>query len=198
MCYAVTATVDGKTLDGYLLGSAHPAVAAFEAQVRTQGTLIPQAPPPAAAAPQPRPEPKPEPLSFADFHATGVHGERVDLSHERAANVVIYFWSPHNRTSMQNADGMESVFNTYHSRSVYMVGVATGISLAQLRSTCNENEIGWPQVLDNGAVAERYHVDPAKPYVLLDQARNVIAASATPGGLEPMLDELTKHRRPRL
>lgn len=214
-CYAVTATVGGNPVNGYLLGNAHPAIAAFEQDVRTQATLIPQPapapPPPAAAKPsqppasqkpetaaaQPNPAPVEQPISFAGFRAIGMNGENVDLSRQRAANVVIYFWSARSRAGIKAADSVESVYNTYHARGVYVVGVASAASVDQLKNACSENEVAWPQVLDRSGLAARYHVDPAKPFLLLDQSRSVIAAAATPQALQPMLDQLTKSRRPR-
>ena len=58
-CYAVTATVangkvDGGTVDGYLIGAAHPDIAAFELDVRTKAALIPPPPPPPPPTPRRR------------------------------------------------------------------------------------------------------------------------------------------------
>jgi len=49
-CYAVTATVEGKTVVGYMLGGAHPDVAEFERDTRRRVPAIPSEPPVAAPA----------------------------------------------------------------------------------------------------------------------------------------------------
>lgn len=207
-CYKVIATIDGHSVSGYLIGAAHPAVQAFIHDVQSQAKIIPPPPPPAppAAAPaakpldvEVKPAPAPElPLSFAGFHAVAIDGWPVDLSRERAANVVIYFWSPRTRDGLKAADQISQIYDSFHTRSVYFFGVATGTSRQQLRKAASDYELEQPQVLDGGGIAARYHVDPAKPFLILDQHRNVIAAESSAGALESILAQLTKGRRARL
>lgn len=217
-CYAVIATLDGKPVDGYLMGSAnpavvHPAILAFEQDIRLHATPIPQAVPAAPPAPAPAataaakpavvvpvakeaPPPPPAPLSFAGFRATDVNGERVDLSARRTQNVVLYFWSARNRNGIRATDQMESIYDAYHNRGVDVVGIASAANASDLLSICRNNEIIWPQVFDSGGIASRYHVDPANPYLVLDQSRHVIAALPSASALGPVLAQLTKNRRP--
>lgn len=208
-CYAVTATVGGNNINGYLIGAGHPAVAAFEKEVRSQSLAIPApAPSPVptqavasltgVGSPNPSAEsaPAPLPLSFAGFHASSVNGGHVDLSTtQRAPNVVLYFWSARTRSGIKTAERMDLIYDEFHNRGVDVVGVASAASMAQLIQVCKDNEIVWPQVLDSGAIAARYHVSPSAPFLLLDQSRKVIAAVASPGALAPLLTQITKYRR---
>ena len=200
-CYAVSAEIGGKTVDGYLVGNAHPAVSRFEQDVQQHAREVAAAPPPAPApAPPPSQDAKPEPplpLGFAGFHAIGVNGERIDLGSRRAANVVLYFWSAWNRGSIKTAEPMERIYDEYHPLGVDVVGVASAPNAAQLIQVCRDNEFVWPQVLDSGGIASRYQVDPSRPYLLLDSSRNVITAVSSPLALEAVLGELTKNRRRR-
>ena len=41
--------------------------------------------------------------------------------------------------------------------------------------------------LDRSQIASRFHVDPAKPYLLVDRSRRVLAAVASPKELEKEL-----------
>src|SRR5277367_1107443 len=121
-CYAVTATVDGNAVNGYLISGAHwgsethPAILTFEREMQTHAPVIPAPPPPPPAPPATSPtatkmapapaekEAPPEaplPLSFAGFRAVDVQGNRVDLSTQRAPNVVVYFWSALNKRGIQ-------------------------------------------------------------------------------------------------
>ncbi len=217
-CYAVTATVDGKPVDGYFAGGArlgsepvHPAIVAFEQEVRTHPPLIP-APPPAppavlkpAAAADSKAGPKhdltkdpgdtPLPLSFAGFRAVDIKGNRVDLSSKRTPNIVVYFWSALDQRGIKKAEEMYAVYERFHTRGVDVVGVASARNATTLRQICTDNEFVWSEILDSGSIANRYHVDPAKPYLLLDQSRNVIAAVESPLALEPILAQLTRGRR---
>jgi peroxiredoxin len=216
-CYAVTATVDGKGVDGYLIGNAHPAIAAFEQDVQLHAAAIPVPPPPpppappsstvaakpAAASPAPAPVAKaeppaaPAPLSFAGFRAIAINGDRVDLSKQRAANVVIYFWSARSARAIQSIAAINALYDIYHTRGVDMVGIASAASSSKLDEVSRDHEFIWPQVLDSGGIAARYHVDPANPFLVLDQSRNVIAAVPAATALGPILEQLTKNRRPR-
>ncbi len=213
-CYAVTVTVNGNRIEGFLRGTDHPAIAAFDQDVRLHAAAIPDPPPPeppkaaansapapaTAAAPKPAPAepPAPEPpLNFAGFRAVDINGNRVDLSAMHARNVVVYFWSARDRRSIKNADQMELVYDEFHPLGVDVVGIASAANANQLRQVSRDNEVVWPQVLDSGAIASRYHVNPANPYLLLDQSRKVIAAVSSPAQLPPLLGPLTKNRRSR-
>jgi peroxiredoxin len=216
-CYAVTATVDGKPVDGYFTGGArpgdgalHPAIVAFEQEIRTHPPLIPPPPPQAPAPPavlkpavaaDSKPDSKkdpgdtPLPLSFAGFRAVDIKGNRVDLSSKRTPNIVVYFWSALDQRGIKKAETMEHIYIEFHTRGVDVVGVASARNATTLRQICTDNEFVWSEILDSGSIANRYHVDPAKPYLLLDQSRNVIAAVASPLELEPILGQLTQRRR---
>src|SRR5579863_8168628 len=138
-CYAVVATVEGQAVNGYLAGGAHvenrpahPAIVAFEQEIRTHVPEIPATPPPpppappAPAAPGPPnaaapsvsqepPQEAPPPLSFAGFRAVDVEGNRVDLGTKRATNIVVYFWSADTR-GIKRVEGMENIFEHFHTR----------------------------------------------------------------------------------
>ena len=90
---------------------------------------------------------------------------------------------------------MENVYEQYHPRGVDVVGIASARSVSQLRQVCGENEFVWPQIFDTGGIANRYHVDPAKPYLVLDQSRRVIASASSAADLDPVLRMLAQRRR---
>ena len=217
-CYAVAATAGGQTVDGYLLRveggreSQHPAVAAFELELRTHLASVPMAAPltpappvatmtpatpvnPQVHTPGPNPSSPTEPLSFAGFRAVDVKGNRVDLSMIHTPTVVLYFWSAADKRGIQKAEDMENIYEQYHPRGVDVVGVASARSASQLLDVCHENALVWPQIFDSGSIADRYHVDPAKPYLVLDQSRRVIASASSPLELDPVLQILAQRRR---
>lgn len=218
-CYAVTVTVSGNRIEGFLRGTDHPAIAAFDQDVRLHAAVIPDPPPPppeprkpatnaspataVAAKPAPAESPSAEPpapaapVSFAGFRAVDINGRRVDLNAMHARNVVVYFWSARDRRSIKNADQMELVYDEFHPLGLDVVGIASAANASQLRQVSRDNEVVWPQVLDSGGIASRYHVNPANPYLLLDQSRKVIAAVSSPAQLPPLLGPLTKNRRSR-
>lgn len=197
-CYAVEVNKDGKTLTGFLVGASLPAIQQFESEVRKQKLLMPPPPPPpapvetaSAPAPSAKPEPPPAPpgpSSLAGLRGFDMYGRMVDLAAIPATHVIVYFWSPTNRKSTQVAEGMEGIYTHFSSpRKLEVVGVAATRDTDQLLRACQESEVVWPQILDRGGVANRFHVDPAKPYLLLDRSRKVVAAVSSPKELEAEL-----------
>ncbi len=101
LCYAVSVTVDGKVVKGYVLGAAHPAIAEFEREARTHVPEIPPPPPPppaavpsltakltaeSTAASTTNAEQVPQgPVSLAGFRAVDWRGNRVDLNFDACA-----------------------------------------------------------------------------------------------------------------
>ena len=193
-CYAVSATADGRQIDGYLLGAAHPAIETF---VRGVQADIPELPPP-PPAPLKLTDPAAakdvssvEPVSFASFKAVDVSGHGIDLSSMNASHVIVYFWSPTDPNSIAKSSDVESLYLTYQPKGLAFVGVAATSSAGKLRQVAQRNEITWPQIADSGDLAKQYHVNPEKPYMILDRQRNVVAAVSSSNELEPILQRLT-------
>jgi len=136
-----------------------------------------------------------EPVSFAGFRAVDVTGNRVDFSLSHTPTVVVYFWSASDGGGIKKTEAMENIYEQYHPRGVDVVGIASARSAQQLLQVCHDKELVWPQIYDSGGIASRYHVDPAKPYLILDQNRRVIATASSPLELDPVLKMLAQRRR---
>ncbi len=181
-CYAVSAVVNGKTVEGYLLGEAHPDVAAFEREARSHIPAIPEppkpAPTPAPVAQEVKAKPltPPSPQSFAGLSGRSPDGRRVSLDDISAPTVVLYFWSVNNQNSIREADGLERVYEQYHGKGVSVVGVVSGSSAARVRQVLRDEEVIWPQILDNGDIASRFLAGREAKYYILDRQRNEVAA----------------------
>ena len=192
-CYAVSATVNGKTVEGYLMGDGHPDVAAFEREARARIPSIPPPPKPAPALAVKDKTPEPDgPRSFAGLSGTSPNGQRVSLDRMPDPTVVLYFWSAGSQKSIREADGMEGVFNGYRGKGVSLVGVVSGASAATVRRVLRDEEVIWPQIFDNGEIASRYPWSKESRYYILDRQRNVVAAVASSGEVQR---ELMKLRR---
>jgi peroxiredoxin len=200
-CYAVSATVNGKTVEGFLLGTAHPDVASFEREARSHVPQIPPPPPPpppppAAVAPNAKAgetaekAPEPEgPKSFAGLSGVGPNGRRVSLAGIASPIVVLYFWSATSRSSIREADGMEGIYNQYRSKGVTLVGVISGGAVAA-RRVVRDEEVLWPQILDNGDIAARYSVNKEAKYFVLNRRGDVLAELKTPGEVQRALKQM--------
>lgn len=201
-CYAVSATMNGQMVEGFLLGDAHPDIAAFEREARSRIPVIPDPPKPdPAAAPRAKDAkdgkdqpPVPElPRSFAGLTGTSPDGRRVSLDSIPGSTLVLYFWSANSKRSIREADGMEGVYNQYHSKGVGLVGVVSGSSAASVRKVLHDEEVLWPQILDNGEIAARYPASKETRYYILDRRRNTVAALKSAAEVQ---QALTKMRQP--
>ena len=156
-----------------MLGNAHPDIAAFEREVRSHIPQIPEPPAPASVAQDAQdkaavpagPKAPVGPKSFAGLSGTSPDGRRVSLDNIGTTTVVLYFWSANNKESIREADGMEGVYNQYRGRGVSLEGVVSGSSGQRLR-VLREEEVRWPQILDNGAIASRFPGTNDAKYVL--------------------------------
>jgi peroxiredoxin len=183
-CYAVSATVSGQPVEGFLLGNGHPDISAFEREARSRIPAIPEPPKPDPAAVAEAKDgknakdqiPAPDfPKSFAGLSGISPGGRRVSLDGIGASTVVLYFWSANSSKSIREADGMEGVYNQYHSKGVGLVGVVSG-NVASVRKALRDEEVLWPQILDNGEIAARYPASKETRYYILDRRRNTVAA----------------------
>jgi len=192
-CYAVSTTVNGKSVEGYLLGAAHPDVAAFERNARSRVPEIPAPTEPARVGETPHKDLTPKaPKSFAGLSGTSPDGRRISLSQLSAPTVVLYFWSANNKQSIREADGMDGVYELYRNKGVGLVGVVSGASVTQVRRVISDEEVIWPQILDHGDIAARYPASKETKYFILNRNRNVVAALNSPSEVQR---ELTKLRR---
>jgi peroxiredoxin len=202
-CYAVSAAVNGQTVEGFLLGDAHPDIAAFEREARSRIPLIPEPPKPnPAAAPEAKDgkntkEGTPAsdfPKSFAGLSGTSPGGRRVSLDSISAPTVVLYFWSANNSKSVREADGMEGVYNQYRGKGVGVVGVVSG-SAESVRKALRDEEVLWPQIMDNGDIAARYPASKETRYYILDRQRNTVAALKSPTEVQRALLKMRQSPR---
>ena len=196
-CYSVTVSIDGQEMRGYVLGTGHPAIAEYERVRARQPVIMPYVPPPLPPpedpkAAKPAEPPAPQPVSMAGFRAVDLNGQSVDLDRMKAKTVIVYFWSPSNRRIAKDAETLEYVYSQYQQNGVEIVGVASGSTTNAVKQYCNQNEATWPQVMDSGRLAQQYHVDPAKPYLVLDQQRNVVAALPSATQIDTVLQKRLK------
>jgi uncharacterized alpha/beta hydrolase family protein len=95
---------------------------------------------------------------------------------------------------VKDAEMLDYVYQQYQTNSVEIVGVASGSSAAAVKQIAEKNEAVWPQVMDSGRIAQQFHVDPAKPYLVLDQQRNVITTLSSATQIDAVLQQRLKDR----
>jgi len=84
---------------------------------------------------------------------------------------------------------MEGIYNTYQKKGVTVVGVVSG-GMAAARRVVRDEEVLWPQILDNGDLAARYGVNKDARYFILDRRRDVVAELKSPGEVQRALKQM--------
>lgn len=187
-CYHLQLMRDGKTISGYVLGEALPAIAAFVAQrerlggeqmemMARQAALAAAAPPPAAASKAPPAAPAPPSELFENFSGRDQKGKGVSLAALRSKIVVVQFWTPRG-SSEQDLISLMSLYNQERGRGVSIVGLGVGLSSKSIGEALDDVTLPFPVIPDPG-LARRYQVNArtGKTFVL-DQSHRIVAAGS--------------------
>jgi peroxiredoxin len=177
LCYSVTAELEGRVLNGYVLDANLPAVVAFEnerrAAFREAATAKPG--PIASAAPAAAP---PAPLTrFPDFETRDLSGKTVRLSSLRGKVIVVTFWSPSNPKTLSQVTALRGLYTEFHPAGLDAVGVAMTGSDRTARAALDDTELDWPQISDQPGLARALNLSRNEPKTfVLDANRNVVAS----------------------
>ena len=206
-CYKVALTRDGKRTEGYVLGEALPAVAAFaharenaaaesfEAEARWRRL--------AATRPKPEPEksrsnadlPANMPRTFQDFSAPDAAGNRVSLSRLGGRVVLVTFWSPGSPASMRQLVSLAPLVNQYKSSGLKAVGISADPNPSRILEGLDDVTLGWPQIPDGRGMAARYGVSAkAGTTLVLDADHHIVAAGLSGPALAQKVRELLGER----
>jgi peroxiredoxin len=175
-CYAISAQIGGGEVHGFLLGSAHPSIQAFERESHSS-VMIPVVAPVVPDAKPAVPEAVSGPESFAGFAAVDSRGRRIELDKMRAPYVVLYFWSAGDRKQIEESEALEQFYDQYHKRGIELIGVGVGPGQGVIPAYRRSVDAMWPLIHDAGQLAAQYKVDLKMPYFVLDAQRNVIGTA---------------------
>lgn len=201
-CYSLTASVDGKRIKGYVLGSGLDAVAEFEhkkAVYLASIVTLPPAPPPAttsataAASSTPAPaKEKPHYPVFPDFSATDMQGHAVS-SHSLHGKVnLICFWSPASARATQELLAINQLNVLYRKQGLEVIALSLTSNQTKLRDAVGDYTLGFPNVPNGFAVAERYNVayeELPRTYVL-NENHEIVAAGLHGKALAALVKKL--------
>jgi len=189
VCYKIALRREGRTLSGYVLGEALPAITAY-VQAREAASAIrleavahqPAASPAIAnAAPAEPSATTAYPEFFENFTARDTTGKTVSLAAMPGRVILVTFWSSRGAASKRNLTGLLPLYNQYKKRGLSAIGINMDSGSKHLAEALDDTTLGWPQVADPSGLAKRYGVDPGvgKSFVL-DQSRRIIAAGSGP------------------
>ena len=194
-CYAVTATVDGKPVEGYILGDKLPAIADFERQRREAALAAAEirrtAETPAAIAPASQDKPR-RPV-FGDFSAVDMKGKAVTLKDMRGKVLVICFWTPTSSASIRELLAVSRSFFKLHKQGLDVVGVSLSASRKDIEDAL-EGSMAFPDIPDRFGIAERHGVSygSVPRTFILDERHEIVAAGLHGAALEAAIRSTLK------
>jgi peroxiredoxin len=185
-CYKVTLVRQGENLTGYVWGESLPAVADFvrrrekasREEADAEARRARQAP--AQLAKNAEPIKSQDPLvstQFDDFSAKDASGKPFSLSGLKGRVTLVTFWSPANRASIHELEGVMPLYGQLHSGGLAAVGISTDPKPYRVWEALDDVTLPFAQVPDQSGLAARYHVDPSagKTFVL-DANHRIVAA----------------------
>ena len=187
-CYAVTATVDGKAVDGYILGETLPAIVDFVRQRRLvalpaaeASSAMPAAAATAAAAPAPKE--RPHRAAFGDFSAVDLKGKPVRLKALQGKAVVICFWSPGSAASIRELLVVSHSYFEFHKQGLDVIAVSLSASREAIEDAF-EGSTAFPDIPDRYGISEQHGVsfDSLPRTFILEPALTRSAAAGLRGG----------------
>jgi peroxiredoxin len=197
ICYKITLSRQERSLTGYVLGEALPAVADFvqlrerasEESAKAEARLA-LAPPVKAKDPA-KPGVPEAPSYFADFSGRDPSGKTVSLSGLKGRAVVVSFWSPKSALSVGQLSSIQVLYQQLRGRGMNAVGISTDPNPYHVSEALDDTILDWPQIPDRGGLAARYRVDPrAGKTFVLDASHRIVAAGPMGPDIEKAIREL--------
>jgi peroxiredoxin len=201
VCYAVTAVVDGKPVDGYVQGDGLGAVAEFERRRATAAAVVNAAP---AAAPAPDtgngtaapsiPHEKHHYPPFKDFSATDMNGRPVSVHSLRGKVNLVCFWSPRDQDSSRELLVVTRLYGQFKQQGVDALAVSVSGDLATIKDALDDYRLGFRNVPSGSDIAARYNIDyetVPRTYVL-NENFEVVASELHNEMLEDLVKELVR------
>ena len=177
-CYAVTAIVGGKSVEGYIVGAKTlPAIVNFERQRREAAEVAPGlaaiAPPVTKLAPPERPHR----LAFGDFSAVDMNRKPLKLRELKGKVVVVCFWSPASAASIRELLVVTHSYFELHKKGLDVVAVSLSASHEDIEDAF-EGSTAFPDIPDQYGIAARHGIsyESVPRTFILDERHEIVAA----------------------
>ncbi len=201
-CYKISVTQPGRTLTGYVLSDALPAIQAFQhergraslASAEAQARLAIAPPEPAPKAGDKEPDKPKDPLvstQFEDFSGRDSRGKAVSLANLKGRVTLVTFWSPKSRSSQDQLMHVMPLYNQFHNNGLAAVGVSTDPNPSHIVDALDDVTPNWPQIPDRAGLAVHYNVDPrAGKVFVLDSSHRIVGAGPMGPEIEKAVRQL--------
>ena len=205
-CYKVAIEREGKSVTGYVLGEALPAIqefaherekasaAASDAQARLAAE---RAAAERAAAQEKSSEkeadtPKDPSIStkFLDFSGRDSKGKFVSLSDLNARATLVTFWSPKSKQARAEVMSVMPLYNQFHASGLAAVSFSMDPNPQRINDALDDVSPTWPQIPDRSGLAAQYNVDQSGKAFVLDSAHRIVAAGPMGPEIEKAVRDL--------
>jgi peroxiredoxin len=192
-CYAVTTTLDGKSIEGYILGDKLPAIVDFERQRREAALAAAQARAAAAvpSAAAPAPQERPHRPAFGDFSAVDMKGKAVTLKDVKGKVLVICFWSPASPASIRELLVVSHSFFKLHKQGLDVIAVSLDAGHEHIEDAL-EGSMAFPDIPDHYGIAARHGISNVPRTFILDERHEIVTAGLHGAALEDAIRETLK------
>lgn len=197
-CYAVTATVNGKPVQGYVQGDGLEAVAEFERQRKAVAASIVDVAPAPVAAPAVAPVAKAQAVEkphyppFRDFSGLDTKGRAVSAHSLRGKVNLVVFWSPSNPSSSRELLLVSRLFAQLQKQGVDALAVSLSGNTPQLHDTLDDYQLKFRIVPNGSAIAASLNIDfdsIPRTYIL-NENLEVVASGLHNKALEDQVKKL--------
>lgn len=188
-CYAVTAVIEGKPLNGYLLGGRLPAIQEFERQRRAATPIGEAAPAKEPGAQEEKPR-----LIFPDFSAVDLNGNNVSLKQIKAKVIAVCFWSPASKPSQGELKAVASLFDEFQGQGMEAVGISLDPRQERISGSLDDFSTSFPDIPDRFGLARKYDVSNVPQTFLLNQKREIVAAGLHGVELRNAVSQMIKQK----
>jgi hypothetical protein len=188
-CYAVVVTQSGKEVQGFILGSALPAIQEFE-RIRAQESrvLLPPSPqPPGTKKPPIRPVGPP----FEPWSGVDIKGKRMQIAGTDAKVTLVTFWSVESSAARRSVENLKKTEAEFRPKGLRSFGIIEAGSTSRANYYLEDMGLDCPQAFDRQRLAAKYKADANKGTTLVvDASNNVIAISSNPSEIRAAVARL--------
>ena len=201
-CYAVTAKVNGKQVQGYVQGDGLEAIAEFERQRAAVAASIVDIAPAPVAAPAVAPEAKapavekPHYPPFRDFSGLDMKGKAVSAHSLKGKVNLVVFWSPTNKPSFADLLVVARLYGQFKQQGVDALSVNLSGDTPGLRDLLDDLHSGFRTIPNGADIAASYGInfDNLPRIYVLNENTEVIASGLRGKALEDLVKKLVAEK----
>lgn len=133
-------------------------------------------------------------LQAPDFQVTASNGEQTSLK-ELSANkkyILIDFWASWCKPCRKEIPNLKKLYELYAAKGFQIISISIDKKEKEWQKALDEEQLSWPNFLDNGEVASLYKVKFIPTMYLIDEQGTIVCENLKGEELSNKLAELFK------